>query len=249
MDVTMLLMVLGLVVLGAVAQRVAGLGFAMLVSPFLVLLLGPHVGVFMINVCGVVSSALIMPRVWRDIDWSMFRWLTVSSIAGSVPGVIAAALMDSGPLSIFVGGIVLIALILSLSLSRAHVVVTGKAPRAVAGFASGMTNAMAGVGGPAVSAYAVLTRWPQRAFAATLQPFFTCMGAVAVITKLIVDPSQAPLLDWWMWALIVVAIVIGIFGGERLQRHVSDRSARIFVITIAFIGAIMALVEGLIEVL
>ncbi|GAA3702220.1 TSUP family transporter [Zhihengliuella alba] len=245
----MLAMVLGLVLLGAVAQRVAGLGFAMLASPFLVLLLGPHVGVFLINVCGVVSSTLIIPRVWKDIDWSMFRWLTVASIAGSVPGVLAAAHMDSGPLSIFVGGVVLIALILSLSLSRADVVVTGKAPRAVAGLASGLTNAMAGVGGPAVSAYAVLSRWPQRSFAATLQPFFACMGLVAVAAKLAVDPSQAPALDWWMWGLIVVAIIAGILGGERLQRHVSDRSARIFVITIAFAGAIMALVEGLVEVL
>jgi len=243
----MLLLVLGLIVVGAVAQRVAGLGFAMLVSPFLVILLGPHTGVLLVNICGVVSSALIAPRVWRDIDWSIFRWFTVFSLAGSIPGAILAGLLPSSALSITVGAVVLVALLLSVLLSRADVVVAGNAPRAVAGAVSGLTNAMAGVGGPAVSAYAILARWEQRPFAATLQPFFVVIGIVSVATKLIADPSQMPAVGPWAWALIVVAIVVGIFGGEALQRHVKDRHARVFVICIAFLGAIAALVKGLLE--
>lgn len=243
----MLVLVLGLIVVGAVAQRVAGIGFALLVSPFLVILLGPHAGVLLINVCGVVSSALIAPRVWRDIDWSVFRWFTVASLAGSIPGAILAGLLPSSTLSITVGAVVLVALVLSLALSRADVVVSGNGPRAVAGALSGLTNSMAGVGGPAVSAYAILARWEQRPFAATLQPFFVVIGIVAIATKLIADPSQMPAVEPWAWALIVVAIVAGIFGGEVLQRHVRDRHARLFVICVAFLGAIAALAKGLLE--
>ncbi|GHD09194.1 hypothetical protein GCM10008096_21610 [Zhihengliuella salsuginis] len=241
------MLVLGLIVIGAVAQRVAGLGFAMLVSPFLVLLLGPHLGVFLINVFGTASSLLIIPRVWRDIDWSMYRWLVVSALIGVVPGALIAAIMPSGVLSTVIGALVLLALLASLLLSRADVVVTGKPARAVAGWLSGATTAMAGVGGPAVSAYAVLARWPQRSFAATLQPFFASVASATVVAKLIVDPARTPVLDWWMWILMVLAIVIGIFGGEWLGRYISDRNARLFVLLLAFAGAIMTLVKGITE--
>jgi len=244
-----LTMMLVLVVVGAVAQRVAGLGFAMLVAPFLVLLLGPHHGVFVVNVCGMISSLLIIPRVWLDIDWSMFRWLTPAALAGTIPGALIAAALPAGPLSLVIGAVVLAALVLSLLLSRADVVVTGRPARAAAGVLSGLTNAMAGVGGPAVSAYAVLARWPQRPFAATLQPFFAAMGAAVIITKLILDPTQAPEIGWWVWAAITVAIVAGIFGGEWVQRYVSDRSARLFVLFVAFVGAFTALGKGLADVL
>ncbi|MCG2624434.1 hypothetical protein LVY72_21325 [Arthrobacter sp. I2-34] len=73
------------VFIGAIAQRIAGLGFALLISPFLVILLGAHGGALMANVCGLVSSLLIMFRVWRDLDWNMYRWLAVPAVFGSVP--------------------------------------------------------------------------------------------------------------------------------------------------------------------
>lgn len=244
MDPQIVAVAAGLVLVGAVAQRVAGLGFAMLASPLLVLLLGPHEGVLLVNICGVISSALITPRVWKDINWSAFRWLTAFSVVGSVAGAIIATRLESAVLSLAVGIIVLIALLLSLGLSRANVAVGGPGPRAAAGVLSGLTNSMAGVGGPAVSAYAVLSRWDQRSFAATVQPFFAVIGTVAVVSKAIVAPEQQLVLPWWDWGLFVLAIAIGIFGGERLQRHVKDHHARIFILAIAFAGALAAVAKG-----
>lgn len=243
------LIVLFSILLGAIAQRIAGLGFALLIAPFLVIILGPHQGVILVNICGVVSSAIIVGRVWKDIDWSMFRWMVIPSVFGSIPGSIAAVLLPSAPLSVTVGGVVLVALSVSLVLQRSSVVVTGNAPKAVAGFAAGLTNSMAGVGGPAVSAYALLSRWPQRPFAATLQPFFVVIGLVTLTVKLSLDPTDAPPLQWWMWAAIGVVIVTGIFAGEKLSRFVKDNHARFFVIVIAFVGAGAALVKGLMDLL
>lgn len=239
--------VLAAILLGAIAQRIAGLGFALLVAPFLVLILGPHTGVLMVNICGVVSSTLIIGRVWRDIDWNMFRWLVFPSLLGSLPGSYLAVVVPSAPLSVTVGGIVLVALTVSLVLQRSDIVVSGNAPKAVAGFAAGLTNSMAGVGGPAVSAYALLSRWPQRPFAATLQPFFAVIGVVTLVTKLSLDPSQAPALEPWMWGAIGAVIVVGIFAGEKLSRFVHDHHARFAVVVIAFIGAGLATVRGIID--
>lgn len=247
-DTALIIIILLSTFIGAAAQRIAGLGFALLIAPVFALLLGPHQGVLMVNICGVVSSAIIMSRVRRDIDWSMYRWLTVHSLLGSIPGAVAATYLPAAPLSILVGGIVLVALSLSLILQRTPLVVRGNGPKAAAGFLSGLTNAMAGVGGPAVSAYAMLTHWPQRPFAATLQPFFVTIGVVAIATKLVVAPGQAPSFGWPVWAGIGVLILAGIFAGERLQRHIKDDHARLIVIVIAFIGAGSALVKGLLEI-
>lgn len=241
--------VLASILLGAVAQRIAGLGFALLIAPFLVIILGPHAGVLLVNICGVVSSSIIVGRVWKDIDWSMFRWLMVPSVFGSIPGSLLAVAVPSAPLSVTVGAIVLVALSVSLVLQRSAVVLRGNVPKVVAGFAAGVTNSMAGVGGPAVSAYAILSRWPQRPFAATLQPFFVCIGTVTLTVKLLLDPSQAPVLAPWMWIAIGLTIIAGIFTGERLARFVRDDQARLFVIVIAFVGAAFAIVKGLVDLL
>lgn len=236
-------------IVGAVAQRIAGLGFALLVAPLLVLILGPHEGVILVNMCGVVSSVLIAPRVWKDIDWSMFRWLVIPSFFGSIPGSIAAVYLPAAPLAVTVGAVVLVGLFISLVLQRTDLVLRGNPPKVVAGIASGLTNSMAGVGGPAVSAYALLARWPQRPFAATLQPFFAVIGTVALVAKLWIDPGKAPPLDGWMWPLIGVAIVAGIIAGEKLAPFVRDDHARAAVVIIAFLGAGAALGKGLFDLL
>lgn len=240
-------MVLVAIFIGAIAQRIAGLGFALLISPFLVIILGSHGGVIMVNICGLVSSLLIMSRVWRDVDWSMYRWLAVPAVIGSVPASAAAVFLPAAPLAVTVGAVVLVALSISLLLQRTSVVVTGNMPKAVAGFASGITNAMAGVGGPAVSVYALLARWPQRPFAATLQPFFVTTAAVTLTSKLALDPGQMPPFQAWAWVLVAVMIVGGIYAGEKLQRFIRDDQARLAVIVIAFIGAAAALVKGLVD--
>lgn len=245
MQTSLLLLVLGMIVIGAIAQRVAGLGFAMVVSPFLIVLLGPHEGVYLVNICGVASSLLIMPRVFRDIDWAMFRWLAAFSLIGSVAGSLAAMRIAAGPLSVVVGSVVLAALALSVVLVRTSFTARGNVPKAAAGLLSGATNAIAGVGGPAVSAYAVLARWPQRSFAATLQPFFVLTGTVTVAVKSVAAPGQLPQLPLWAWLGIVACIWGGVLIGERVQRRVHDAHARFFVLCVAFIGALTALFNGL----
>ncbi|MET4058904.1 putative membrane protein YfcA [Arthrobacter sp. UYP6] len=247
MTTGLLIVVLVAIFIGAIAQRIAGLGFALLISPFLVILLGSHGGVLMVNVCGLVSSALIMLRVWKDIDWSMYRWLAVPAVFGSIPASVAAVYLPAAPMAVVVGAIVLVALTASLVMQRSSVTVTGNAPKAVAGFLSGVTNAVAGVGGPSVSAYALMARWPQRPFAATLQPFFVTIAIVTLTSKLSLDPGQMPPFEPWAWGLIALMIIGGIYAGEKLQRFIRDDQARAAVVIIAFIGAAAALAKGIFD--
>ncbi|WP_348789889.1 sulfite exporter TauE/SafE family protein [Leifsonia sp. NPDC080035] len=232
---------------GAVAQRLTGMGFALVVSPFLVLLLGPFDGVMLVNLASIVSALIVLVTVWRDVDLSAYGWLACAAVVGVVPGAILAARVDPAMLETIVGTVLLLSLTATLLVARLPVTVSGNPARVVAGFASGLMNAGAGVGGPAVSAYGILSRWPHRTFAATLQPYFATVGLASVTAKLIVAPGSLPDLGPFGWAIAGAALIAGVATGSVAAKRFRARWARAAVIVIAFAGAGVALVSGIIH--
>jgi len=242
------LLLLAAVVVGGVSQRVTGMGFALVTAPFLVLLLGPVGGVLVVNVCAAMTSSLILLRVRRDVAWRRFAVLGASAVVGIAPGAVLAQAAPSAWLELVVGVLVLLALAASL-LARRAPVVTGAVPAVVTGLVAGAMNATAGVGGPAFSVYAVASRWPQRSFAATLQPLFITTGLVSFGSKVAIDPSSLPPLAWWVWLGIAAALGAGVLLGDRAARHLSPRTARVGLLLVATTGAGTIAVRGALELL
>ncbi|WP_022888835.1 sulfite exporter TauE/SafE family protein [Agromyces italicus] len=237
------------VFVGAAAQRVTGMGFALIASPALVVLLGPFDGVIVVNLCAVLSSMLILPRVWRDVEWRRFAWLVVPALVGTVAGALVATVVPGPALQLGVGVLVIVALTVTLLVTRTAQAASGPTPAIVAGTASGFMNASAGVGGPALSVYAVATRWPQTAFAATAQAYFIAIGAAALTGKLAATGWAWPALDPGAWPFIVGALLVGLVAGEWLAPRVGHRTARIAVIVIAYLGGTAALIDGALDLL
>lgn len=107
----LLALVCAVMFVGAVAQRLTGMGFALLSAPFVVLLLGPFEGVILVNIAGVAASLFILVRVLRDVEWRTFMWLTVPALLGVVPGALIAVVFDSDWLSLCIGTLLLIVLV------------------------------------------------------------------------------------------------------------------------------------------
>ncbi|SFR91510.1 hypothetical protein SAMN05428970_3806 [Agromyces sp. CF514] len=235
------------VLVGAFAQRITGMGFALVASPALVLLLGPFDGVIVVNLCAVVSSLIILPRVWRFVEWRRFAMLVVPALAGTAAGAVIAAHVPGAPLQVAIGVLVIVALTVSLLVTRAEHVVSGWPPAVVAGAASGVMNAAAGVGGPALSVYAVATRWPQVRFAATAQPYFVAIGSASLVLKLAQTGWSIPELQPGAWPIVLGALLAGLVAGELLHRRIPHHAARIAVIAIAYAGGAAALVDGAVE--
>ncbi|MGC0272566.1 TSUP family transporter [Pseudactinotalea sp. Z1739] len=232
------------VFIGALAQRATGLGFAMISAPVLVLLLGAFDGVLLVNLCGAVAALLIITRVWHLIDWRQFRLLTVPALLAVVPGTIISVLFTGPGLQIIVGVILIVALTASLIVRRSFRPVAITPSALLSGAVSGFTNTTAGVGGPALSVHAVLTRWDHRAFAATIQPYFVVSGMVAFIAKVAAAPEGLPAYAWWLWLMIVGAILTGLAAGEWVSTRISARAARIAVILLAYGGGVVAVIDG-----
>jgi uncharacterized membrane protein YfcA len=237
------------VLIGAMAQRVSGMGFALTAAPVLVLLIGPFDGVLLVNLAGAVSASIVISRVWRRIDWRQFGMLTVPALLAVIPGAYISVLLGGPALQITVGVILVVALTISLLINRAEKTIAQTPAALLSGAASGFMSATAGVGGPGVGVYAVLTRWEHRSFAATIQPFFVSLGVTSFVVKVVLSERGLPDYDWWVWPLIIACTLVGLALGEWVSRFVSVRIARISVIVISYLGGFAAIIDGAIEAL
>lgn len=235
------------ILVGAMAQRVSGLGFALTVAPVLVLLIEPFDGVLMVNLAGAVSAAIVISRVWRRIDWRQFVYLTIPALLAVIPGAYISVLLGGPELQITVGFILVVALSISLLVNKAQKTVPQARAAILTGTASGLMSATAGIGGPGVAVYSVLTRWEHRSFAATIQPFFVCLGVTAFVTKVLLSEQGLPDYDWWVWPLIISCTLVGLALGEWVSGFVSVRIARISVIVISYLGGFAAILDGLMD--
>jgi len=232
------------VVVGAVLQRAAGLGFAMILSPVAVALLGPVSGVMLVNCLAIGSSALIMPAVWPRIDWRRY----VPIIVASVPGVLAGTWMSSalphGWLEIVIGVMLAGGLLITALLPRAAG--RGERPvlRAVTGGAAGAMSATAGAGGPAIVIYATVAQWPFPTLAATIQPYFATVAGMALAGKLIAQPEEWPAFDVAGWAMLAAALLVGTLVAHVVASRIPLRVARSAAYLIAWCGAGVAVLRG-----
>lgn len=237
------------VLTAAIVQRVSGVGFGMILAPFVVVMLGAHEGVMLANFLSVIAPVFMMVRVWQDIDWRIFWWLALPAIASMPAAAWVSVRSDPGLIYMAVGCIVIFGLMTSLWLGRVNIHYDGTLLRLGVGVGAGAGTVLAAVGAPATSIYAVISRWDVRAMVATLQPMWMLISAVSFGLKWSMDTGQLPQLPWWAWAASAPAILLGIVLGERIQRRVNDATVRGGVVVLAFIGALMALGMGIYEVL
>ncbi|MFC0673268.1 sulfite exporter TauE/SafE family protein [Brachybacterium hainanense] len=226
-------------VVGAAAQRATGMGFALLASPFLVLVLGPFQGILVINVAGVIASSIVLLQVGRDVDWPRAAVIVPMGVIGVIPGAIAVDLLPGGPLAVVVSLIVILGLAGTMLL-RGRTLPHSPALGAAGGLASGFMSVTAGVGGPGVVVYARATGWEHRHFAATAQLVGVTMGIVSLAAK-----RSLPSLGAAGWTALLLAIGAGLLVGNVAARRIDEQAAMRAVMVIAMIGALLALGQGI----
>lgn len=244
-----LLLICGVVLTGALLQRVAGMGLGMVAAPLLTLLLGPVAGVTVSNMAAVVVALLVLGAMRGHVDWRRYARLAPLILVGSVVGALAVRAAPKAWLDVLVGGSVLLALVATAVLGRRTALGQGGATSVVTGLVAGFMNTTSGVAGPAMKAYALATRWEQQAFAATLQPIFFTANLASVVTKTALGAGPEPgLLPWWAWPAMGLAALCGVGLGGPLSRRLRMRTAARFATAVAVTGAVTALVRGLLTI-
>jgi len=129
-------------------------------------------------------------------------------------------------------------------LAQVNTTVDGRTAQVVTGIGAGFGTVLGGAGGPAVTVYAVLSRWPVLAMVATLQPLWILISSVSFASKWAWDDGLLPDLAWWVWLAIVAAVIVSIFLGEMVQKRLQEKTIQRFVVLLAVVGALLALRTG-----
>lgn len=238
MGLTLLASLVGLAVLsGAATQRLTGMGFALVSSPVLVLLLGTSLGVPLIQVLGIPLSLLVLISTFRDISWSKAIVLGIPALLGLLPGWVLARSIPEPALRIVIGIMIIVAILAMLADERARVF-KGRPGLIGAGFLSGFMHVMAGVGGPAIVLYKLSTNWNHREFVATVQVYFIGLSIGAIVAL------GWPDLPGPVWATAMGGLVLGLLLGQWLARLIPIETASRLVIVVALAGAVATVVQG-----
>jgi uncharacterized protein len=230
----------GIVLAGASVQRLAGIGFALVAAPALVLLLGPSQGVLLSNAATGAISVIGLVDGWRRVRLRAMVPL-VSAAACTVPaGAWVAAHLPERVLLAGTGAVVTIAVLLVAYGTRVPAL-RGSTGAFAAGAASGFMNSSAGVGGPAVSLYAVNADWPVREFVPNALFYGVAVNALSIMVK------GTPRLTIPAWLLVTAGIAGGAVAGKALEDRIPEQRARRLMLLLALIGGLTTLAKGLWE--
>ncbi|MFE9423880.1 TSUP family transporter [Kitasatospora sp. NPDC006697] len=228
----------GVVLAGASVQRMAGIGFALVTAPALALMLGAGQGVVLSNCAGGAISAIGLAATWRQVRPGAMLPL-IAAAACSVPaGAWVAAQLPEPRLLAVMGTLVTVAVLLVLRGARVGAL-RGRGGAVAAGAASGFMNAAAGVGGPALSLYAVNAGWTVREFVPNAQFYGLTVNIFSLFAK------GLPRLAGPAWLAVAAALALGAVIGHWAADRVPERRARTVVLLLALGGGITTLLKGL----
>jgi len=225
------------VVVGALAQRLTGIGFSLIVAPALTLAIGPSAGVDLTNLLTLLVAFAVLATSACRVDLSRCLLLVPAGLMGVLPGSILAGLLPARPLQVAVGAVAGLGLLAVVAAPHLRV----RPSRAVticAGAGSGLTTALAGAGGPALTVYAVATHWPQQEFIATGQLNYAIQAAVALAIKGVPSFPAA----WFPGA--ATSILAGQAAGAYLASRISGDRSRQATIVLAGLAALATVIAG-----
>ncbi|MBV7363296.1 sulfite exporter TauE/SafE family protein [Actinomycetaceae bacterium TAE3-ERU4] len=236
-----LAVIVAVLILAVAVQGVAGMGFGMIAVPFLVWHFGAIDGITWANVCGLMVAAGLFWMNREAVEWQKVGLFLI----GSVPAIFATVyLLKAIPeekIHFFVGALMLGMVIFSL-LALKLPAVSGRWPALLTGFLGGFLSLSVAQSGPVMAAYAQATRWPQKSFAATLQPYFLALALIIVPLKLTLGlTSDMSGLYSWEIVFFAAAIAFGAYVSKWLAKILSPMRARYLAIAVATLGSLHVL--------
>jgi uncharacterized protein len=221
--------------MGSALQASVGIGLALLVVPLLALVDQSFIPGPML-LAGVMLASLTAYRERTAIDVAALRSSLIGLAIGTILGALALKLASGPHLDKVFGGLVLLAVLLSVSGYKFNAT-----PRSlmVAGGAAGMMGAMVGIHGPPISL--VFQDTQPRVARAMLGAFFSVayLGAVAALAAF----GLFGIPELVRAAILLPGVVVGLVAAPHLARHIDGKRLRLFILGIAAASGLLLLVR------
>jgi uncharacterized protein len=221
--------------MGSALQASVGIGLALLVVPLLALVDQSFIPGPML-LAGVMLASLTAYRERTAVDVAALRSSLIGLAIGTILGALALKLASGPHLDKVFGGLVLLAVLLSVSGYKFNAT-----PRSlmVAGGAAGMMGAMVGIHGPPISL--VFQNTQPRVARAMLGAFFSVayLGAVAALAAF----GLFGIPELVRAAILLPGVVVGLVAAPYLARHIDGKRLRLFILGIAAASGLLLLVR------
>ena len=215
MPIWTVLLIGGIVLVGAFVQSTIGLGLGLFGAPLIALVEPTLVPTLLLLLAIPVSTALLWVERGQ-MDWWAIRWALPATVPGTVVGVWLATTISARTLGVAVGVMVLVAVALTL---RTVAVRRTRGTLVTAGLASGMTGTAVAIGGPPLAI--VMSQRPSREVRATLSLLFL-VGALLSLAAFALAgalPAGSLVLAAVYLPVLAVAFVLGTQAHLRIPRE------------------------------
>lgn len=215
-----------IVLCAAVLQSLTGFGFALVVMPLVTLVLDLKTAAPLIALAGLTAYTANFIRFHRAVDLKEVARLGMASALGIPAGMWALACADELAINRAMGAI----LIAYAAYALLRPAATRRLPAwwaYPAGFLAGCLGGAYNTPGPPVVVYGSLRQWPKDEYRAILQTLFFINGVLIVSSHLFAGHMVAQV--WTLYAWAAPALLLGLWTGARLDRHVDQERFRTLV--------------------
>jgi len=230
MSIALWVLALAVTAGAATIQGTVGLGFAMVSVPLLSLIDARLAPVPQL----IVALPLTMSIAWRergDIDLHGFWWIIGGRIPGAFIGIALLAVATQQALDIFIGVVVLVAVVVLAT--GIHIRRTS-ATKFATGVASGTTGVVATIGGPAI---ALLY---SSAEARTIRPTIAAVFTIGLSLSLVFRAASGNVTssDFVISAVLFPAVVGGYLLSSSIKDRIPTSRVRIAILVVSSAAAI-----------
>ncbi len=244
MTVTVIVLVVLAVFMGALTRATFGFGEAVVSMPLLALLpISLHTSISLIGLAGLTVAAMTITSGWRHVDRSILIWLSISTLLGIPFGL---ALVKFAPVVVVKWSLGIFLIVYSVySLVRglfaqttAHAWFQHRGWVLPFGFAAGVLGSAYNVTGIPIVIYGTLRRWNQSRFHGTLQTHFLVAGIFVVVGQALGGLWTANL--FVLYGLSFPVIIIATLLGMNLHKRIPTRKFEQYVFfVIIVLGALL----------
>lgn len=233
------ILLIAIIFLAALLQTTSGFGFALLAMPLVALVIGVKAAAPLVALVGFTLYAVNLVRYRRSVERRVLLPLAVAAALGVPFGVWALGNLDEDIIKSVLGVLLIVYALYSLWRPQASPL-RSELWAWPAGFLAGVLGGAFNTPGPPVIVYGNLRQWPRNLFRSTLQALFLFSSSLVILSHVAagnLTPETIP-----TYLLLMPALLLGVWAGAYVDRHISNQRFRILVLALIFATGVLLLI-------
>lgn len=232
--------VFAVVAVAAAAQAVSGFGSALIATPVVAVLVGPHEAVVGLTMISIVLVAMLSLRSRGHVDGSITLTISAAAIVGMPIGLLVLQRADDRTLTAIIASVVIVFAVL---LWRGLRLPRGRVTDGLAGFVAGTLSTSTGTSGPPIVIALSNEQMSPSAFRGTISAIFLVQGCAALIVFAIGGQISSGALGVALAGL--PGLIVGSYVGEHGFRRLDAERFRRVVFGMLLLAGVLSLGEAL----